>query len=94
MRRSSIERIRESIRVRQYDMTAHAAGEMAEDSLSIVDVEHAVLAGRIARVQKEDPRGNKYVIEGPAMDGETLVGVVGRFTSSDRYLVVTVYRIV
>jgi hypothetical protein len=74
-------------------MTAHAAEEMAEDKLSIVDVEHAILTGRVAQIQRGDPRGNRYVSEGTAMDGGTLVGIVGRFSSSDRYLVVTVYRI-
>ena len=93
MRRSWIERIRERIRLQQYDMTAHAAEEMAEDRLNIVDVEHAVLTGRVAQIQRDDPRGNRYVTEGTAMDGANLVGVVGRFSGSDRYLVVTVYRI-
>ncbi len=74
-------------------MTAHATEEMAEDDLSIVDVEHAVLTGRVARIQRNDPRGNKYVLEGTAEDGATLVGVVGRFVGSDWYLIVTVYRI-
>ena len=73
-------------------MTAHATEEMAEDNLNIVDVEHAVLAGRVVQVQRHDPRGNKYVLEGTATDGVTLVGVVGRF-ASDRYLLVTVYKI-
>ena len=75
-------------------MTAHAAEEMAEDGSNIVDVEHAVLTGRVAQIQREDRRGNKYVTEGTAMDGATLVAVVGRFSRSDRYLVVTVHRIV
>ena len=74
-------------------MTAHAMEEMAEDDLDIIDVEHAVLSGRIARLEKDDPRGNKYVIEGVATDGLTPVGVVGRFASGDRYLIITVYQI-
>ena len=74
-------------------MTAHAAEEMAEDRLSIIDVEHAILTGRVAQIERDDPRGNRYVTEGTAMDGTTRVGVVGRFSSSDRYLVITVYRI-
>ncbi|SPF32986.1 hypothetical protein SBA4_1220008 [Candidatus Sulfopaludibacter sp. SbA4] len=45
----------------------------------IVDVEYAVLTGRIAQIQREDPRGNKYATEGTAMDGATLVGGVGAF---------------
>ncbi|MFQ5739321.1 MAG: DUF4258 domain-containing protein [Acidobacteriota bacterium] len=92
MSRSRIERIREKIRLRQYDMTAHAAEEMAEDSLQIVDIEHAVPTGRVARMERDDPRGSKYVIEGMATDGTTQVGVVGRFAASDRYLIITVYE--
>ena len=42
MRRSWIERITESIRLRRNDMTAHATEEMAEDVLDIRNVEHAV----------------------------------------------------
>jgi hypothetical protein len=42
MPRSWIDRIREKIRLRQYDMTAHAVEEMAEDGLGIGDIEHAV----------------------------------------------------
>ena len=53
-----------------------------------------MLTGRIAKIQREDPRGSKYVTEGTAMDDATLVGVVGRFSRRDRYLGVTVYRIV
>ncbi len=93
MPRSPIERVREKIRLRQYDMTAHAMEEMAEDDLDIIDVEHAVLSGRVARLERDDPRGSKYVIEGVAKDGLTPVGVVGRFASGDRYLIITVYQI-
>ena len=54
--RSNIARIRNSIRLRRYDMTAHAMEEMAEDLLDIADVEHAVLNGRVARSDRDDPR--------------------------------------
>ena len=74
-------------------MTAHAAEEMAEDGLDIVDMEHAVLAGRVVRIEREDPRGNKHVIEGVSVDGVTPVGVVGRFTGGGRYLIITIYAI-
>jgi hypothetical protein len=91
--RSDIDRIREKIRRLQYDMSAHAMEEMAEDFLSILDVEAAVLNGRIARIETEDPRGTKYVLEGTALDQQTPVGVVGRFASSGRYLIITVYEV-
>ena len=72
-------------------MTVHAADEMAEDNLDILDVEHAVLNGQVLKVEKDDPRGRKYVLEGPATDGVTSVGVVGRF-QGERYLIITVYE--
>ena len=74
-------------------MSAHAMEEMAEDGLDILDVEQAFLNGRIARVEKDDPRGAKYVIEGTGVDQPTPVGVVGRFTGNDRYLIITLYEI-
>jgi aspartate 1-decarboxylase len=91
--RSTIERIRERIRYRQYDMSAHAMEEMAEDELDIVDVEHVVLHGAITRIERNDPRGTKYVIEGIAAAEPRLVGVAGRFMETGRYLIITVYAL-
>ncbi|MBX2997003.1 MAG: DUF4258 domain-containing protein [Caldilineaceae bacterium] len=93
MPRSRIERIRDHIRQRLYDMSAHAMEEMAEDDLDIEDIEHALLAGAIRRIERDDPRGIKYVVQGKASDGSTLVGVVGRFASNARFLIITVYRV-
>lgn len=93
MPRSNIERIREKIRLRQYDMSGHAVEEMAEDNLDIEDVERAILNGRISRIERDDPRGTKYVVEGAAVDGKTPVGVVGRFVATGRYLIITVYEL-
>jgi hypothetical protein len=74
-------------------MSVHAADEMAEDNLDILDVEQAILSGRVVRRQKDDPRGMKYVIEGLATDGTTLISVVGRFLDSERYLIITIYEV-
>ena len=93
MPESRLDRIRRKIRTWQYDMSAHAMEEMAEDDLDIEDVEQAILNGRIARIERDDPRGTRYVIEGVATDGLTPVGVVGRFTSNGRYLIITVYEV-
>ena len=49
-------------------MSAHAMEEMAEDLLTILDVEEAVLSGQIIRVKKDDSRGTKYVVVGTALD--------------------------
>ncbi len=93
MPRSDIDRIREKIKLRQYDMSAHAMEEMAEDMLMILDVEEAILSGEVIRVEKDDPRGTKYVVVGTALDQQTPVGVVGRFASTGRYLIITVYEV-
>jgi Domain of unknown function (DUF4258) len=90
MARSRLERIRDCIRRRHYDMSAHAMEEMAEDFLDILDVEEAVLSGTISRMEKDDLRGTKYVVVGLAADKRTPVGVVGRFLG-ERFLMITVY---
>ena len=92
MTRRVIDRIREKIRLQQYDMTVHAMEEMAEDNLNILDIEHTILDGQISKIEKGDPRGTKYVVEGLAVDGQTPVGTVGRF-ANERYLIITVYEV-
>jgi hypothetical protein len=67
--------------------------EMAEDDLDKLDIEEAVLNGRVVRTNKREPLGPKYTVEGLALDGETPVGVVGRSSSTSRFLVITVYEI-
>jgi hypothetical protein len=74
-------------------MSAHAMEEMAEDGLDVEDVERAILRGTIVRIERDDPRGTKYVIHGLAVDGITLVGAVGRFSSTVRLLIITVYEV-
>ena len=92
MARRNIEDIRDNIRVGKYDMTVHAIEEMAEDGLDILDFEQSVLYGQISRIEKDDPRGTRYIIEGPAIEEQISVGSVGRFVD-DRYLIITVYAI-
>ncbi|HEX5833216.1 MAG TPA: DUF4258 domain-containing protein [Pyrinomonadaceae bacterium] len=74
-------------------MTVHAMEEMAEDDLDILDVEEAVLNGHVVRRNGRDPLGPKYTVEGLTLDGEKLIGIVGRFTSTSRFLIITVYEI-
>jgi len=74
-------------------MTIHAMEEMAEDNFDVLDIEYGVLNGQAARSEKGDPRGTKYVVEGFAADEQTPVGIVGRFTTNGRYLIITVYAI-
>ncbi|GJD18269.1 hypothetical protein RIVM261_032250 [Rivularia sp. IAM M-261] len=65
----------------------------AEDFLTILDVEEALLNGQVIRIEKDDPRGTKYIVVGTALDQQTPVGIVGRFASNGRYLIITVYEV-
>jgi len=93
MARRILERIRGAIRNAAYDMTVHAAEEMGEEELDITDVETAVHRGKLIRTETDDPRGTRYTIHGIGSDGTTPVGIVGRFTETRRYLIITVYKV-
>ena len=86
-------RIRAAIRNAAYDVTAHATEEMAEDALDVVDIETAILNGRLVKTDRDDPRGTRYTVHGIGADGITPVGTVGRFTGTGRYLIITAYEI-
>ena len=92
MARRIINQIRDAIRNGTYDLTYHSVEEMAEDGLEIFDVENAVKNGKIIRREKDDPRGNKYTIEGMGIDGSTPIRVVGRFKETGSFLILTVYK--
>jgi len=91
--RRILERIRNAILDGEYDLTRHAVDEMAEDRLDILDAEHAILSGEITRTEIDDLRGPRYTIIGLAEDRKREVGVVGRFTETDIYLIITVYEV-
>jgi hypothetical protein len=66
---------------------------MDEDRLDVLDVESAILTGRLDQTLTHDPRGTRYVVVGHATDERTPVGVVVRFVTLDDMLVLTVYEI-
>jgi len=93
MPRRILDRIREAIRNAAYDMTIHAVEEMAEDKLDLIDVETAILNGRLIKTEKDDPQGTRYTVQGIGADGATPVGTTGRFKETGRYLIITVYAV-
>jgi hypothetical protein len=88
-----LERIRKAVLDQRYTLTEHAYDEMDEDALDVLDVESAILTGRIEQTLTKDPRGTRYVIVGTASDEATMVGVVARFVERDHLLVLTVYEV-
>ena len=53
-----LRRMRGLIRVSLYILTVHGADEMEAAGLSIFDVEHCVLTGRIAKRQRDRVTGD------------------------------------
>lgn len=88
-----LDRIRNAILDRRYTLTEHAYDEMEADNLDVLDVESAILTGRIDQVLTLDPRGTRYVVIGNGTDQETPVGVVVRFVEHNHLLIITVYEI-
>ena len=86
----ALEAMRRAVLEQMYVLTPHALLEMREDRLDVVDVESAILTGRIERVFEDDPRGPRYEVVGKACDLNTDVGVVARFVGA--MLIITVYE--
>lgn len=72
-------------------MTLHAVEEMEDEGLSILDVEHAVLTGKITRRQKdEETREWKYLVNGRSLSQDELV-VVAKLSPTNKLVIITVY---
>ena len=65
---------------------------MLDDELERIDVENAILKGRIEKKLTEDVRGTRYRIEGPALDGR-MIQVLCRFREGVNLIIITVYAI-
>jgi hypothetical protein len=87
---SVIDRIRQKVRERDYFLSSHAEEEMVADGFDRSDVENAILKGFVERKLTRDPRGTRYIIEGPANDGRWM-HVVCRFHEAGDLIIITVY---
>jgi hypothetical protein len=87
-----ISRIRQKIRERAYYISSHAEEEMLDDELSRVDIENAILKGKVEKKLSEDVRGTRYRIEGPAKNGR-LIHVICRFREDANLIIITVYAL-
>jgi hypothetical protein len=88
---SIIERIRLTVRNRDYYLSSHAEEEMVEDGFERADVENALLKGVVQKKLTHDPRGTRYRVEGSANDGRP-IHVVCRFSEGGSLVIITVYQ--
>ena len=87
------QQIRDRVRRRQYIVTLHAEEEMDDDSLSMVDVEHALLTGSIEERQRDSTTGEwKYCLVGTALD-ERRIRVIAKLSVTGTLVIITVYNV-
>ena len=87
-----LQRMRVKVRNREYVMTVHAWEEMENDGLSILDVESAILSGKVAERQSDRPWGErKYLIRGRPLEGDDTVVVVAKIGPTGQVVILTVY---
>lgn len=74
-------------------MILHAGEEMAEDRLDLVDIETAILNGKIVKTGRDQMGRVRYTIQGNAADESSSVAIVERFTETGHFLIITCYRV-
>jgi Domain of unknown function (DUF4258) len=90
---SIIANIQQTVRIRQYRLTAHAEREREADSITIQEIEEALLSQRCEVVENypEDPRGASCLLLGFTEQELPLHAVCG-IALFDLLILVTVYR--
>ncbi len=91
MARVTIVRLRHLIRTLSYLVSTHAADELEDDNLSILDLESIVLTGAIVERQRDRATGEtKYVIRGATLEG--IAGeVVAKVGQTGKVFIITIY---
>lgn len=85
-----LNRIRQAVREKRYQMTDHALEEADNDDLTLDDILDVLLHGDLDSTYTHDPRGPRYVIRGDVDEKE--VDVVCRFRQDGTLLIIiTVY---
>ena len=90
---ATIDIIRRKVRNGEYEFTVpHFFEEMADDDLQLVDIEAAILNGKIRRRFTRDPRGARYEVVGVSTDGRQ-VAIICRIKDTGKLLFITAYVI-
>ena len=72
-------------------MTLHAEEEKDDDGLTIFDIEHVVLTGKIIERQSDHHTEEwKYLVVGQSIHGKNVV-VVTKMSIMDKLVIITVY---
>jgi Domain of unknown function (DUF4258) len=91
MLKASINHFRHLIRTLNYVVSTHAAEELEDDHLTILDLENIILTGSIIERQRDaKTRELKYVITGITLQAEGAETVV-KVGLTGKLIVITVY---
>ena len=91
MAQATISHFRRLIRKLDYVVSTHAAEELEDDNLSILDLESIILTGQITERQREaKTRELKCVIAGITLDGSSAEAVV-KVGFTGKLIVITDY---
>ena len=91
MAQATISHFRHLIRTLNYVVSTHAAEELDDDNLSILDLENIVLTGEISERQRDaKTREVKCVVTGITLDGAATEAVV-KIGFTGKLVVITVY---
>ena len=91
MAQATISQFRHLIRTLNYVVSTHAAEELEDDNLTILDLENIVLTGQITERQRDtQTREVKCVIAGTTLDGNSAEAVV-KIGFTGKLFAITVY---
>ena len=86
-----LKKIQEKIRTSQYIMSIHAEEQMCNDDLTIFDIEHSILTGKIIERQKDKTTAEwKYRIKGHTLNGY-VVEIITKISPTGKLVIITVY---
>ena len=88
----TISQLRALIRALNYVVSTHAAEELDDDDLTIIDLETIILTGQITERQRNaKTRESKLVVRGQTLDGDVAETVV-KVGHTGQLVVITAYR--
>ena len=88
-----IRQVHQLVLERRYVVTLHAYDEMAADSLSVWDVESALLNGEVLEQQRDRQSAElKYRIGGRSLDRRSLE-IVAKIGPTGRLVIITGYAV-
>ena len=91
MAQATISQLRHLIRTLSYVVSTHAAEELEDDNLNILDLENVILTGEIIGRQRDTKtREVKCVVAGITLDGAAAEAVV-KVGFGAKLVVITVY---